>query len=140
MKNTFVLLLVFSILTIGCSSSKSTDTTRMSADTTRMETYQSIAEEKLEGKIVYEMNENESYVLCKTYILRDNVKYVSFFVYDLKNEKVTYEPKLRTRNVNWTSEHQITVNLFMGIPTGEGTDNSFNYDVVKKRKITEEEL
>jgi hypothetical protein len=82
------------------------------------------------------MNENRTHVLCSTNITEANVTLVSFFIYDLKNEEVIYEPNERIRKVAWISNQQIKANIMIGMPTGDGTDNYLIYDIKKKKRIS----
>lgn len=120
---------------MGCGSNKNNQ-----SDSDKKSSYQSIAEEKIGKKISCTNNKEASYVLCKAYKTNDSVKYLTFLVIDLKNNNLIYEPKIRVRKVNWISEYQIEVFAFTGIPTGEGTHESFIYDVQKGEKIIGEEL
>jgi hypothetical protein len=75
-------------------------------------------------------------MLCSTSKEEDNVNLINFLIYDLQKNEVIHESTDRIRKVSWQSETEVRVDLFAGMPVGEGTNNFYIYNVDKKEKET----
>jgi cell shape-determining protein MreC len=99
------------------------------------EIYIEIAQEKYGKRVSYKMNTNKTHVLCSTNITEANFTLVSFFIYDLTNEEVIYEPSKQFRKVTWISNKEIRADVMTGTPTGDGTNDYIIYNVEEKKEI-----
>ncbi len=60
---------------------------------------------------------------------------VSFFIYDLNNEKIIYESELANGNIKWKNNYQVEIETIPGTVTGYESPNEFRdiYDVREKK-------
>lgn len=90
--------------------------------------------EKILGtKFKCDNNTSNQYKLCFVYETISNVKYVSFAVFDINSNSLIYEQS-KVRKVNWVSENEIRVDNFTRMPTGDGTNDYYLYNVKSKEK------
>lgn len=102
--------------------------------------YRKIAEEKYKDHIDYIFNESKTHVLCVR-INKSTPKIpesaFSFFVYDLKNDRIIFEDSIADGSVHWTSDHLLEVEQKSGTVSKENPIRSkrYGYDVVTQKKI-----
>lgn len=133
----FILLSALLTLSFECSSSEET-----SEKTVTIEKYTELAKDKFGDNFATQMNSDKTYVLCSNVpkSIRDNgPTAVSYFIYDLKNDKIVFEESIPDGNVSWLNEHQIKVTIIPGIVKGDdkegGSKTGYIYDVIQMKKI-----
>ena len=143
----FILFSALLILSFECSSSKETsektETTEIKEEkTVEIEKYTELAKDKFGDNFSIQMNSDKTYVLCSNVpkSIKDNrPATVSYFIYDLKNEKIVFEESIPDGNVSWLNEHQIKITIIPGIVKGdekeEGSDSGYIYDIIQMKKI-----
>ena len=92
-------------------------------------------EEILGTKFDCVKNASGLYKLCSANVTVDNVKYVSFAVFEITTNVLVYKSS-QVRKVRWQSENEIRVDNFTRMPTGEGTDDYYLYNIISKEKST----
>ncbi len=116
---------------LSCSTSKKANTEGQDKNMN----YKELAKEKLGEKVSYIANEDSTFILCLTGKSDAGVKYIQFFVFDLQNNEIVYEPQRRIRKVAWVSANEIRADILTGMPVNDGTDDYIIYNVNEK-KIT----
>ena len=126
------------LMLISCGSSK-----RESARLTRNEAYKVVAVRKFKAPIRYIYNDTKSHVLCFNQAkasTRNPFPSLSFFIYDLKSEKVIYEETLDNGSVLWLNENRVQITVIPGVITSahKKEDTIYIYDLKtgQREKLT----
>ena len=75
-----------------------------------------IATEKYEKNFILEYNSTKDFVLC-IHKKKSNIpgpESINFFIYDLVNNKITYESNISKGSVSWQSEYEIKLEEIPG--------------------------
>ncbi|HNP18334.1 MAG TPA: hypothetical protein PKL31_07875 [Fulvivirga sp.] len=124
------LLLIYMVtIALSCSTSKKANTEGQD----KSMDYKELAQKKLGEKVSYLANTDSTFMLCVTNKSDDGVKYIQFFVFDLRSNEIIYEPKRRMRKVAWVSSNEIRADILTGMPVNEGTDDYIIYNVNEKK-------
>lgn len=126
---------IYACICVGfasCSSQKNTNSMEDSSDKQK-------SEMESGNKILCENNSTNEYKLCLFYETIENVKYASFKIYEIGSDEIIYT-KTKVRSVKWNSEFEVRVDKFTHMPTNEGADDYYLYDVKKKTKISNNKL
>lgn len=126
------------LMLISCGSSK-----KESARLTRNEAYKVVAAQKYNAPIQHLFNDTKSHVLCFNQTrasTRNPFPSLSFFIYDLKSEKVIYEETLDNGRVLWLNENQVQITVIPGVITSahKKEDTIYIYDLKtgQREKLT----
>ena len=146
MKHIKLLFLALLTFSFECSSSEETsektETSQINKEkTVTIEKYAELAKDKFGDNFSIQMNSDKTFVLCSNVpkSIKDNEPTaVSYFIYDLKNEKIVFEESIPDGNVSWLNEHQIKVTIIPGIVKRDdegGSNTEYIYDVIQMKKI-----
>ena len=93
--------------------------------------YEQVAQRKLKGTIEYIKNSTGDYVLC-TKTTNEGVRNLEFLVYDIKNDKISFDLKVGNGSVAWFDATHVQVTQVPGvIPQGfEMADYTTLYNVI----------
>ena len=80
-------------------------------------------------------NETNTEELCFMHEIEQNVKYISFAIYELNTGAFIYGQS-KVRSVKWISDGEVRVDNFTRIPSNELPDDDYYIYDVSKRKIT----
>ena len=138
--NRFLLLITFAFL--SCASSKNRSGTAQDQDQAM---YRQLAEEKYQGKIKYKPNPDGFYMLCINDTKGTAQKpqnQLQFFIYDLKNEKLTFELKVGSGYVKWLGNKHVEVFRTPGVMRKDQSRDDFTtvYDVISGKGIPKKEF
>ena len=127
MKNTLIKFLAFAFIVVGCTSGK-VDSNKNSDP---LKKYQEVAQKKFKKDIEYSKSPNGDYVLCIKDIkgsAQQPMNNLSFFVYDVKKDKITFELKVGAGTVKWLDKKTVEVYRTPGaLPQGYNQDNYTTY-------------
>lgn len=98
-------------------------------------TTEEAAENKLTGDITYVPNGDNTYMLCTTKTLKDQVKLIEFVVVEISTNEIIYTPKERIRNVSWNSNEELKIEYMPGVAESGNTDYSYMFNVVTQKKV-----
>ncbi len=113
MKIRVVLLILYFI--VSCKSVE-TDKKENQLEALNTEKLTLIATEKYEKNFTLEYNSNKDFALC-IHKNKSNIpgpESINFFVYDLINNKITYENNISKGSVSWQSEYEIKLEEIPG--------------------------
>ncbi len=113
MKIRVVLLILYFI--VSCKSVE-TDKKENQLEALNTEKLTLIATEKYEKNFTLEYNSNKDFALC-IHKNKSNIpgpESINFFVYDLMNNKITYENNISKGSVSWQSEYEIKLEEIPG--------------------------
>jgi len=108
-----VLLILYFI--VSCKSVE-TDKKENQLEALNTEKLTLIATEKYEKNFTLEYNSNKDFALC-IHKNKSNIpgpESINFFVYDLINNKITYEDNISKGSVSWQSEYEIKLEEIPG--------------------------
>lgn len=87
-----------------------------------------IATEKYEKNFILEYNSTKDFVLCihnkKSKI--PGPESINFFIYDLVNNKITYESSIPNGSISWKSDYELIIEEIPGIVQKDGP-NIYKY-------------
>ncbi len=108
-------------------------------DSASVAKYETIAIERYKDRIEYVFNESKVFVLCihsnkPTAKMPESI--VSFFVYDLKMNRVILEESIRDGSVRWIDEQRIEIVQKTGTVSKEDQSRvqRYVYDVMTQKK------
>ena len=113
MKIRVVLIILYFI--VSCKSVE-TDKKENQFEAFNTEKLTLIATEKYKKNFIFEYNSNKDFALC-IHKNKSNIpgpESINFFIYDLSNDKITYESNLSKGNVSWNSEYEIKMEEIPG--------------------------
>ncbi len=113
MKFRAVLLILYFI--VSCKSVE-TDKKENQFEVLNTEKLTLIASEKYKKDFILEYNSNKKFALC-IHKNKSNIpgpESINFFVYDLSNDKITYESNISKGSVSWNSEYEIKIEEIPG--------------------------
>jgi len=134
MNNTKIfILIIISFLSMKCSSA---------IEESKNMNYSEIAKEKLGTGTAEIMNESKDFVLIeKRESETDNKTFgkIQFIVFDLENNKITYEDTLVNANISWFNNYFLKVTTIPGIIRGDQDSSPITYMIdVKSGKKNDE--
>ncbi|GAB5524476.1 MAG: hypothetical protein Roseis2KO_23480 [Roseivirga sp.] len=114
------MLLLSMCFLASCSVTKKTQAVSEST------AYLTLAKEKLGDNVKFDFNEDRSYVLCQSEILpKAKSKSFSFFVYNMKDEKIVLEQNVSAGFVQWLSTMEIEVFTTPGVMRNDQSRDDF---------------
>ena len=114
MKIRVILLLLY--FTVSCKSLETEKKTNQSDDLST-EHLTLIANEKFKSNFNIRYNSKNNFALC-THRNKSSIpgpESINFFVYDLINDKISYESKISKGSISWISEYEIKIEEIPGI-------------------------
>lgn len=121
MSKIFIILFI-SLIISACSSSEC-EISKNSSNS-----LENKAVEKFENNYKIELNSNKEYALCtsqqKSKIPGPNT--VKYFIYNLNEEKISYENSIPNGKISWKSEHELMIEEIPGIIQKDGP-NIYKY-------------
>lgn len=135
-------IIMFLTILVSCTSAKKTSVASQENQhgSPAVEKYKTLAMEKYKEGIDYVFNESGSFVMC-VHAAKPSAEHpqktISFFVYDLKNEKILYEESVGDGSVKWKNDVQIEITSKIGIITPSHQSNIIHYvyDVSTQKKL-----
>ena len=131
---TKMLTAILFIITNACASAP-----KNVQEKTNAEKYQTIAESKYQTGIEYLFNETRTHVLCRHAEKPTTMKpqhRVSFFIFDVKSDSLSFEESLPDGMVAWKNARQVEVTAYPGMVKKDDSPlPGYVYDVVTGKKI-----
>ncbi|MBL7959684.1 hypothetical protein JNL27_05525 [bacterium] len=136
-------IVMFLAILVSCTSAQKSNSSAFQEKqdlSPAVEKYKTLAMEKYKEGIDYVFNESGSFVMC-VHAAKPSAEHpqktISFFVYDLKNEKILYEESVGDGSVKWKNDVQIEITSKIGIITPSHQSNIIHYvyDVSTQKKL-----
>ncbi len=117
----YILLFILFVTIASCSSVEK-DAKANKSDTNRIEGLEKLAKEKYKNNFELVYNKNKDFVLCinKSKSNIPSPESINYFIYDLVNNKITYEGNIPKGSINWISDYEIRLKEIPGIVQRNG--------------------
>jgi len=132
MKYLALFSLVISALTFSCKSQRPTSATESNITDQKFNLTEFLSENQKSTKVT----SNESQTLKAVLIKKNQQGFVfhSMFIFDEQTQTKIFEPSERIKNCEWINDNEIKITIIPGVPTGDGTANTYIYNTLTKKK------